>query len=210
LTPSPPRQASAFPIASTLEEKLLACHTYRLGMTEGARLHVCFACTQRYTADEMHHALLSAKLKENMKRVLKTDVADVFALKAHWPSTHLGEPLLADDAGLSPGKKPGSKRRVYLCGSCVWYLRKDRVPRFSLANRLWTGPAVPAKFTEMSTGERMLCSAGRLQGMMHRLTALAGPGTGQMMLKGHIAVFRMKSRRRWRSCPRLLTRWWTS
>ena len=189
LTPPPPRQPGAFPIASTLEEKLRACEAYRNGMAKAAVLQECFSCTQRYTADEMHNALLSAKLKENMKALLKgrEDDADVQALKAQWPSSKLGEPLLAHDAGLPP--RTGKKRRVYLCGSCVWYIRKGRVPRFSLANRLWNGPALPAKFLNMSSGERMLSSGGRLQGMMHRLTELAGPGTGQMMLKGHIAVF---------------------
>ena len=102
------------------------------------------------------------------------------------PDDYLDE-YLFEDVLLSPGGV-NDDQSVLCCQTCLSSLKRERLPKFSVANDFQIGKT-PDELKDLTLPEKLLISKFRPKMYVVKLKSIAGPHTSQNGLKGNTITF---------------------
>ena len=98
------------------------------------------------------------------------------------------EEYVFDDLLLSPGGVDDVAKSVLCCNTCLSSLRKNKLPKFSIANDFQIGKTPPS-LTDLTLCEKLLISKCRPKMYVVKLRSTSGPQGQQRGLKGNTITF---------------------
>ena len=148
--------------------------------------YCCLLCSRKRFYDDIE-PVDRAKAKD---RDLLKLIAELLKQAAAGPVPGLTDSAVPELKGLAidAAAANAADGSFTVCKECANDVRRSKLPRVALANRLWLGP-VPSKLQGLTIPEKMLIAAIRVKIYILKLKAPVGPGTEQHAMKGQSIAF---------------------
>jgi hypothetical protein len=170
----------------TSEEEMMNCfRNFRAATSnESLKLHRCVVCARELGADEGETSrVLDDVCVRNLLQPRRHHPAQVL-----WQgSLVLGEEIHQSEEG----------NFAWICTECGSALRKEKVPRFSLANGLWIGE-IPCELTALTIPEQLLVARHYPRCYVFKLYPRDGgqlsPDQLQRGMKGNVSLYELNTK----------------